>query len=146
MYFIQYFLSHVPFIGFFLLNNFYSDILLSFKLLILHEQFSKYLFVGSIGASLGRVLLDIYSDLYCMMEHDQGAAGQPPQNIAAPFNIIGGRYIITDPNGVSPRGYINPQSGMPYATSQPYLSNLLAALENEVRLHGGSTVTLHSSN
>jgi hypothetical protein len=164
MYFIQYFLSHVPFIGFFLLNNFYSDILLSFKLLILHEQFSKYLFVGSIGASLGRVLLDIYYDLYCMMEHDQGAGGQPqnpaqpqnpvqpqnpaqpPQNIAAPFNIIGGRYIITDPNGVSPRGYINPQSGMPYATSQPYLSNLLAALENEVRLHGGSTVTLHSSN
>jgi len=63
MYFFQYFLSHVPFIGFFLLNNFYSDILLSFKLLILHEQFSKYLFVGSIGASLGRVLVDIFSDL-----------------------------------------------------------------------------------
>jgi hypothetical protein len=151
MYFFQYFLSHVPFIGFFLLNNFYSDILLSFKLLILHEQFSKYLFVGSIGASLGRVLLEIYSDLCCMMEQDQAAAGQPenpiqpPQNINASFNIINGRYIITDPTGVAPRGYIDPQTRRPYATAQPYLSNLLAALENDVRLHGGSTVTLHSS-
>ena len=67
MYFFQYFLSHVPFIGIYLLNNFYYDILLSFKLLILHEQISKYLFVGSIGASLGRVLLDICSNLCTKM-------------------------------------------------------------------------------
>ncbi len=190
-YFIQYFLSHVPFIGFFLLNNFYSDILLSFKLLTLHEQFSKYLFVGSIGASLGRVLLEIYSDLYCMMEQDQGGVGQggagqgqnpvqpaqnpvqpvqnpvqpaqnpvqpaqnpvqpaqnpvqPPQNNYPPFRLINNRYTIADPTGVANRGFINPQNGMPYPNLQPYLSNLLAALENQAHLHGGPTVALHSN-
>jgi hypothetical protein len=46
---------------------------------------------------------------------------------------------------VAARGYIDPQSRRPYATAQPYLSNVLAALENDVRLHGGSAVTLHSS-
>ena len=76
MYFLQYFLSHVPFIEIYLLNNFYSDILLSFKLLILHEQISIYIFVGSIGASLGIVLLDIYSDLFVWWSKTKRAAGQ----------------------------------------------------------------------
>ena len=76
--------------------------------------------------------------------------GQPqnvdqPQNGGAPFNIQNGRYNVADPTGMSHRGYINPQTGLPYATSQPYLSNILATLEYEVNLHGGPTLSLQNT-
>ena len=40
-----------------------------------------------------------------------------------PFVMVDGLFKINDPTGVADRGYIDPSTGKPYATSQPYCRN-----------------------
>jgi hypothetical protein len=58
-----------------------------------------------------------------------------PQQPAAPFAINAGRYNVADPTGMSHRGYINPATGQPWPTSQPYARNILAALDHQQATH-----------
>jgi hypothetical protein len=144
MYFVQYLLSHVPFIGPFLLENSSFDFLLSINLVKFNQDISKYLLVGSVGASLGNILFEIYSDFnikpfYGMNADVMGGGqnpagpqgGQQPQGDQQPqggqqggqqpqgggaFIIQGGRYNVTDPSGMSHRGYIDPRTRRPFPT------------------------------
>jgi len=80
MYFIQYSLSHIPFIGKFLLEFFYLDNGLSIELLKHNQELSKYFFIGSIGAFLGKMLSEAFPDLYCTMDNTNitGGGSTPP--------------------------------------------------------------------
>ena len=46
------------------------------------------------------------------------------------FDQVRNKYTIYDPTGVRQRGYINPATGQPYPSSQPYLKNLASALNH----------------
>ena len=46
------------------------------------------------------------------------------------FDALTDKYIINDPTGIRARGYVNPATGQPYPSSQPYLGNLARALEH----------------
>jgi hypothetical protein len=179
MYFVQYFISHVPFIGRLLLEYSGFDSLLSINLIEFNQNISKYLLVGSVGASLGNIFFEIFSDLkiphFYAMDNvgeinggqnpaipqvgqpggpqggQQGPGGpqggQPggPQGGGAPFNDQGGPYRVHDPTGMSHRGYLDPRTNRPYATSQPYLRNILAVLEYESAAQGRPTTSLHNT-
>lgn len=43
------------------------------------------------------------------------------------------KYIISDPTGVRERGYVDPATGQPYPSSQPYLGNLLEAFKDDTK-------------
>ena len=43
------------------------------------------------------------------------------------------KYIISDPTGVRERGYVDPATGQPYPSSQPYLGNLLEAFKDDIK-------------
>lgn len=51
-----------------------------------------------------------------------------------------GRYLINDPTGVGNRGYIDPNTNIPYLSNQPYASNLASAMENNALRRGNFTV------
>lgn len=177
MFFVQCFISHIPFIGRFLLEYIDFDSLLSINLIEFNQNISKYLLVGSVGAYLGKIFFEVFSDLkipyFYAMDNvgeinggqnpagpqggQQGGqpggqpggqqGGQPggPQGGGAPFNPRGGRYNVYDPTGMSNRGYIDPRTGHPYPTSQPFLGNILAVLQHESNVQGRTTVSLQNT-
>jgi ubiquinol-cytochrome c reductase cytochrome b subunit len=61
-------------------------------------------------------------------ELDYNSDNNNPQGFF--FDQVRSRYIINDPTRVRPRGYIDPATGQPYPSSQPYLRNLASALSH----------------
>jgi hypothetical protein len=47
------------------------------------------------------------------------------------YNAITNVYDIHDPTNIAARGFVNPNTNMPYPTSQPYIGNLAKALEHD---------------
>lgn len=58
------------------------------------------------------------------------------------FVLVDSKYHVSDPTGVAARGYINPITGRPYPTSQPYFSNLASSLEHQLEVSGRATSSL----
>src|SRR5450432_4133939 len=56
------------------------------------------------------------------------------------FTYQNGSYTIRDPQNIGARGYINPQTGLPYPSSQPYAKNLSEAMKDAANRHGNPTV------
>ena len=62
----------------------------------------------------------------------------PDQSMVAdtmvgPFGVsLEGHYTINDPSNIGMRGYINPQTGMPYHSCQPFAKNLSLAMNHEI--------------
>jgi hypothetical protein len=62
MYFAQYLLSHVPIVGKWLLEIYCDNPLLTIDLVNNHQNISKYLFIGALGASLGNIFAELFSN------------------------------------------------------------------------------------
>ena len=116
MYFLEYFLSHVPFFGSWLLNYFYADCSLTPEIIKSHQYIGDYIFIGSISAFLGNIVHEIWYDsnkLFIYMDNiGNRNAGFPqlpvpaqppvvPQPPVPPFAINGGMYNVSDPIGMS---------------------------------------------
>ena len=124
-----------------------------------NKNISQYIFIGSIGASLGKIFFEIFSDLKIPFfnamdnvgEIKSGGGQNPvrpeggPQGGNPPFNIREGKYNVSDPTGMSNRGYINRRTGRPFPTSQPYLRNILAVLEHEINVQNRTIVSLQNT-
>lgn len=50
--------------------------------------------------------------------------------------VIPAHYAIYDPTRIAARGYIDPTTGHPFLTSQPYAGNLSDALEHQAQRVG----------
>ena len=107
---------------------------------------------GSAGSNVGNQVLGPAGG----HGHSGNPAGGPPaqmdgipnrqaQVVAQPlgqtqsFSIINGVYTIHDPTNVGGRGYLDPNTGQPYPTSQPYARHLADAMDRNMRLSDLST-------
>jgi hypothetical protein len=152
--------------------------LLTAALVNIHQDISKYMFIGALAACLANIIYELFTDFlsYCIkintldsnclsMNPAPGGgagvganvggpggagpgpgagAGAAPGAGAPPFNVQGNRYNIMDPSGVAARGYIDPTTGLPYQSSQPYLRNWADALQHQLHISGQSTSSLTS--
>jgi hypothetical protein len=59
------------------------------------------------------------------------------------FTMQNNAYNIHDPTNIGVRGYIDPATGRPYPSSQPYAGNLSRAMQRDAEIHGNPTVSLN---
>jgi hypothetical protein len=56
--------------------------------------------------------------------------------------VLHGLFRVYDPTGIEGRGYIDPATGRPYPSSQPYAKNFSKALAYTVRSSNGAAISI----
>ncbi len=63
-YFAQYFMSHLPFVGKWLMETLGNSQLLTVHLVNINQDISKYMFIGALGAFFSNIFYDLFLDFW----------------------------------------------------------------------------------
>lgn len=71
-------------------------------------------------------------------QHNPASTASQPVGQHNPIQPV--FHNVADPLMQGIRGYINPATGLPYPSSQPYAGNLAAAMQAEAQQHGSPSL------
>lgn len=106
-----------------------------------NPELTKRFKLGDTGRDTGTLpSLDEYGNVQPSPTYDYKNYRFTNEYIQTPaYNKVSGRYNINDPTNIGPRGYIDPRTGDPYPTCQPFAKHLAEAMRDELKCEKKTT-------